>query len=316
VPSGARVLTQDWDEGFPFGYPTRPAERYKGVTFGFYEPDSTEKMAKLARELARTDWVVLQTKRLYGAVTRAPEKFPFTNRAFRLLFAGDLGYTLVHETASRPSLLGIQAPDELADESFSVYDHPKVLFFENTGRLTADALEKALLSQTPSKNLTRNDLLLAHPAVGVAALAPLKPAPAEPGPLEKEGGPQGPGVPALRSSFLALLLFAAWLELVGRAGSGILSLILPARPGRDALGRVTGVLLFALVPFLLVSWRWAPFTRGLLLFTTVVLLAAGALCARGAASRTPAPERRKTALVFWAVFLFFLAVRAANPEIF
>src|SRR5450830_671844 len=137
VPDGARILEEDWDEGFPFSFPGRLAERYKIVTFPFYEPDSPEKMAKLARRLAQADWVVLQTKRLYGAVTRAPEKFPFTNRAFRLLFAGDLGYTLVREVASRPSLLGIQVPDELADESFTVYDHPKVLFFENTRRLSA-----------------------------------------------------------------------------------------------------------------------------------------------------------------------------------
>src|SRR5664280_2071858 len=122
VPEGARVLEQDWDEGFPFSFPGRPAERYRIVTFSFYENDSPEKMAKLARELVETDWVVLQTKRLYGAVTRAPEKLPLTNRAFRLLFAGDLGYTLAKEVASRPSLLGIQVPDELADESFTVYD--------------------------------------------------------------------------------------------------------------------------------------------------------------------------------------------------
>ncbi len=317
VPEGARVLEQDWDEGFPFSFPGRLAERYKIVTFGFYEPDSPEKMAKLARELAGTDWVVLQTKRLYGAVTRAPEKFPFTNRAFRLLFAGDLGYTLVHEVASRPSLLGIQVPDELADESFTVYDHPKILFFQNTSRLPAEALEKALLSATPSKTLTRNDLLLAHPVHP----SPATPA-ATPATATTAGGKvaePGPGVPTLRSSFLALLLFAAWLEAVGRAGAGILAFLLPARPGRDALGRVTGVLLFAFVPWLVVSWHWAPFTRGLLAATTAALLAAGFLIRRRAGeatTATPAPERRKTALVFWGTFLFFLAVRAANPEIY
>jgi YYY domain-containing protein len=305
VPDGARVLEEDWDEGFPFAFPGRPAERYKVVQFPFYENDSPEKMAKLARELAGTDWVVLQTKRLYGAVTRAPEKFPLTNRAFRLLFAGDLGYTLVREVASRPSLLGLQVPDELADESFTVYDHPKVLFFENTRRFSAETLEKALLSATPSKNLTRNDLLLARPATAANAAASGG-EPAEP----------GPGVPTLRSSLLALLLFAAWLEIVGRAGAGILSVLLPARPGRDALGRVTGLLLFAFVPWLFVSWHWAPFTRGLLVVTTAALLAAGFLCARRAAAATPAPERWKTALVYWGTFLFFLAVRAANPEIY
>src|SRR5664280_1050210 len=245
VPEGARVLEQDWDEGFPFSFPGRPAERYRIVTFSFYENDSPEKMAKLARELVETDWVVLQTKRLYGAVTRAPEKLPLTNRAFRLLFAGDLGYTLAKEVASRPSLLGIQVPDELADESFTVYDHPKVLFFENTARLSTEAIEKALLSATPSKALTRDDLLLAHPA---AAAATMTTGAAEP----------GRGVPGLRSSTLALLLFAAWLELTGLAGAGLLAVLLPARPGRDALGRVTGVLLFAFVPWLLVSSRLLP----------------------------------------------------------
>ena len=259
-------------------------------------------MAKLARELAATDWVVLQTKRLYGAVTRAPGKFPLTNRAFRLLFAGDLGYTLAREVASRPALLGIQVPDELADESFTVYDHPKVLFFENTKRLGAEAIEKALLSATPSKALTRDDLLLAHPAGAATSTA----AAAEP----------GRGVPGLRSSFLALLLFAAWLELTGLAGAGLLAVLLPARPGRDALGRVTGVLLFAFVPWLLVSWRFAPFTRGLLAVTTAALFSAGFFCHRRAREATPAPERRKTALVFWGTFLFFLAVRALNPEIY
>src|SRR5271169_5213818 len=301
VPDGARVLEQDWDEGFPFSFPGRPAERYRVVTFAFYEPDSPEKMAKLARELAESDWVVLQTKRLYGAVTRAPEKFPLTVRAFRLLFAGDLGYTLTREVASRPSLLGIQIPDELADESFSVYDHPKVLFFENTKRLAAEAIERTLLSATPSKTLTRDDLLLARPAPAMSAAETAEP---------------GRGVPGLRSSALALLLFAAWLELTGLAGAGLLAFLLPARPGRDALGRVTGVLLFALVPWLLVSWRFAPFTRSLLAVTTGALLLAGFLGRRRAREATPAPERWKTALVFWGTFLFFIAVRALNPEIY
>jgi YYY domain-containing protein len=305
VPDGAHVLEQDWDEGFPFAFPGRPPERYKIVSFGFYEPDAPEKMAKLAKELADADWVVLQTKRLYGAVTRAPEKFPFTNRAFRLLFAGNLGYTLAREFASRPSVFGIPVPDELADESFTVYDHPKVLLFENTKRLSEGTLEKALLSATPSKTLTRDDLLLARPSGTAAAVAAAATA-VEP----------GPGVPARRSSFVALLLFAVWLEAVSLAGAGLLAVLLPARPGRDALGRVTGVLLFAFLPWLLVSWRWASFTRGLLFVTTAALLAAGFLCRRRAGATAPAPERRKTALVFWGTFLFFLAVRSLNPEIF
>src|SRR5262249_46286184 len=78
VPDGARVLEQDWDEGFPFTFPGHAAERYSVLMFGFYEPDSPAKMEKLAGELAKADWVALQTKRLYGGVSRAPDKFPLT----------------------------------------------------------------------------------------------------------------------------------------------------------------------------------------------------------------------------------------------
>ena len=40
-------------------------------------------------------------------------------------------------TPRGPSLFGIEVPDELADESITVYDHPKVLIFENTGQLSS-----------------------------------------------------------------------------------------------------------------------------------------------------------------------------------
>ncbi len=159
---GSRVLIQDWDEGFPFSLPGLPADRYKVTSFGFYDADTPAKITRLAGDLASSDWLVLQTKRLYGAVTRAPARYPLTNNFFRELFAGDLGYTLVKDVASRPSLFGVELPDELADESFSVYDHPKALIFRNTGRLAAAALAGKVLNSLPSRPVSRSDMLLAR----------------------------------------------------------------------------------------------------------------------------------------------------------
>jgi YYY domain-containing protein len=299
VPDGARVLEEDWDEGFPFSLPGRPVERYAVVQFPFYENDSPEKMTKLAGELARADWVVLQTKRLYGGVSRAPAKFPLTNRAFRLLFAGDLGFVLEKDVASRPSIFGIEVPDELADESFSVYDHPKALIFHNDRRLDSAELERRLLTTEPSKALSRNDLLLARAARPAGAAA----------------GTAGPGLPTLRSSLAALVLFALLLELLGLAGAALVALVLPERPGLYALGKVLGVLFFGFGAWLLVSWRWASFGRGPLLAWAAFLLAAGWWASRARPLPTPARERAKTELVAWGAFLFFLAFRAARPEI-
>ncbi len=165
VPKGANVASQHWDEGFPFPLPgDRNPDRYKVVNVGYYEPDTREKMTQICRELAAADYAVFQTKRIYGSVTRAPEKFPLTTRYFYRLFAGDLGFTLTNEFASRPTLFGIQVPDELADESFTVYDHPKVIIFRNTGHLPSTEIERLVLTGEPSRPLTRQDILLAKPA--------------------------------------------------------------------------------------------------------------------------------------------------------
>ncbi|MGH9317719.1 MAG: glycosyltransferase family 39 protein [Thermoanaerobaculia bacterium] len=163
IPAGAKIASQDWDEGFPFALPgERSPERYRIVTLSYYEPDTPQKIRKISEELASSDYAVFQTKRIYGAVTRAPKKFPLTVRYFERLFAGDLGYTLIQDIASRPALLGIQVPDELADESFSVYDHPKILVFRNTGHLPAGVIEDRVLRGAPSRDLTRRAMLLAR----------------------------------------------------------------------------------------------------------------------------------------------------------
>ena len=151
VPSGSKILSQHWDEGFPFSLPNHSASAYKITEFGYYESDNPAKIQKLAQELAQSDYIAFQTKRLYGAVTRAPQRFPLTTNYFYELFAGDLGYTLVHETASRPSLFGIEIPDELGDESLTVYDHPKVLIFQNTGHLDAAVIADKIMHGLPSR---------------------------------------------------------------------------------------------------------------------------------------------------------------------
>ncbi|GIW44442.1 MAG: hypothetical protein KatS3mg077_1724 [Candidatus Binatia bacterium] len=296
VPAGAKVLSQDWDEGFPFPVPGFSPNRYTIVTFSYYEPDTPGKMHRLARELAASDYIVFQTKRIYGAVTRAPEKFPLTTNYFYQLFAGDLGYTLIQEFASRPGLFGWEAPDELADESFSVYDHPKVLIFQNTGRLTEAEILDRILYRPPSRPLTRNDLLLARPS--------------------QEGVVATGHVERIRSSLLALGLFAALVELLGLSLYPLVRHWF-VRPGTLGLAKPLGVLLFAYAAWILAGLRIAPFTQGTLGVLVLAFLLVGALAWR-AHGRVPMSrgEIIATEGIFWGVFAFFLVVRAFNPEIY
>jgi len=297
VPARSKVLIQDWDEGFPLPLPGRSPESYRVVAFPFYEKDTPAKVARLATELASSDCVVLQTKRLYGAVTRAPRKFPLTVTFFRELFAGDLGFTLVKDVTSRPGLLGVELPDELADESFSVYDHPKAVIFTNTGHLGSEAIVDKVLRGMPSRPLTRSDLLLAR-AGGRA----------------QEIG-QGGGW--LRSSVLGTLLCAALAELLGLAGFAVLRCFLPPRAGLYALGKVIGVLAFAYLSWLAASVAGMPFAQQTLLLTALVLAGLGWLAHRrtGEVLRWRG-EAAATEAVVWGTFALFLLLRALNPEIY
>ena len=307
VPSGSKVLSQSWDEGFPFALPGHGSTSYRITEFGYYDqPDNSAKMQKLSQDLATNDYIAFQTKRLYGAVTRVPQCdpkqpdkrcYPLTSKYFYELFAGDLGYTLIQEVASRPSLFGIEIPDELADESLTVYDHPKVLIFQNTGHLDAATIFDKIVNGSPTRPLTRNDLLLARPG--------------EQPSMEAAGT-----APPIRSGPLALVLFMLLVEVLSLATFPVLRRWLTGF-GTLALSKTLGVLLFAYVSWLLVSLDVASFTQGTLTAVVVGFVLAGAVAWRRS-DRVPLTRAEiiATEALFWGAFAFFLIVRLYNPEIF
>ena len=253
VTKGATVLSQDWDEGFPFDIDGRSPGEYKITNFGFYEDDSDAKIHKLSSALASSEVVVFQTKRLYGAITQASGKYPRTDRFFRLLFAGDLGFTLEKEIVSRPGYFGWGAFDELADESFTVYDHPKVVVFRNALRLPGADIEARVLKGAPSGLMSRQAILLAPHGFTNNEL-----------PGRFRGSSAG--------SFLAVVLLLELLSLIGYA---FLRTVFSPRPGLWALGKVAGFVLFSFAVWLPVAFELLPFTRG----TAILALATLAVAA-------------------------------------
>lgn len=324
IPAGKTILSQHWDEGFPLPLPIPGGNpgRYKVIDLPYYEPDTPSKWRQISQQLAGGDYIAFQTKRLYGALTMAPEKYPIGNNYFYLLFAGDLGYTPIYDYAVRPGLFGIELPDELADESITVYDHPKVIIFENTGHLSADEIYQRIMRAIPSRQLTRTDILLARAGDTATAAA---------GDAARAGGAElgPPASPPTSASLPAALGFALVVEILGLAAFAIMRRWLPV-PGVDALAKVIGILVFAYVPWLLVNLGEASFTRGTLAVTLAAIAACGALAwRRGSGTEATPPgmvaprgsERRRTEwlwteLLFWGVFALFLIVRAFNPEVF
>jgi hypothetical protein len=113
----------------------------------------------MEHRLRETDYLILSSNRLYASITSVPEKYPVTSQFYNSLFSGSLGFYKVAEFTSRPNLPipgvnfcltpplinygkiakttqectlpGISFVDDYADESWTVYDHPRILIFKN-----------------------------------------------------------------------------------------------------------------------------------------------------------------------------------------
>jgi hypothetical protein len=124
-------------------------------------------------QVARSDYLVLASNRLYGVIPRLPDRYPEAAAYYRLLFEGQLGFDLVYWNGRYPTLGSLALVDDTfgrpelavpapmadwqpapvswvlgpADESFTVYDHPLVLIFENRERLGAHDIESLILAE-------------------------------------------------------------------------------------------------------------------------------------------------------------------------
>jgi hypothetical protein len=157
VPQGSTLAIEEWDTALPLpldiGSESRRIEEYRAHTLPLYaEPDDTGKWEMLAGTLAKSDYLIIASRRLYGSISRLPERYPLTARYYELLFDGQLGYELVEEFTRGPAWLNPRLPPlpdaarpvAQPDESFVVYDHPRVLVFRNADRLQPDELVRRL----------------------------------------------------------------------------------------------------------------------------------------------------------------------------
>ena len=158
IPGGNTIANEYWDDPLPLNLPTSDSSVYPGIMLPLYDQDTPEKWEKLAQELEKTDYIVLSSNRLYGSIMTVPSKYPITYRYYQSLFDGSLGFEKIAEFTSRPNLPisginiclsppfvrygtialktqecplpGLSFIDDYTDESFTVYDHPKVIIFK------------------------------------------------------------------------------------------------------------------------------------------------------------------------------------------
>lgn len=135
LPQGSTLAVEHWDDLLPLGgvdgyTPYGDNGMFKSVEMRNYEADTPDKLNQMVANLTEADYIILSSNRLYDSIPRLPMRYPMTSRYYKLLFSGQLGFERVAEFTSYPTILGIQIPDQAAEESFSVFDHPRVQIFK------------------------------------------------------------------------------------------------------------------------------------------------------------------------------------------
>lgn len=133
LPKGSVIVWEYWDDPLPLFN----QKQFKMIKLEVFEPDTHQKWQIINKKLHLADYLVLSSNRAWGSILNAPELYPQTSRFYQRLFRQKLGYTQIKQFNSFPTLnLGffkIQFNDSLAEEAFTVYDHPQVMIFKNTG---------------------------------------------------------------------------------------------------------------------------------------------------------------------------------------
>ena len=151
VPDGSVIAVEHWDDHMPLSLPedrANPGARgYRHVELPMYEPDNPDKLWLIRERLREADLIVLSTNRLYRTIPRLPERYPVSTEFYKLLFEGKLGYVHEAEFTAYPGLGNLILVDDDADESFTVYDHPKPIVFRKVRDL-ADSEWNVLFAES------------------------------------------------------------------------------------------------------------------------------------------------------------------------
>lgn len=165
----SRIAVEHWDDPLPLLQGTgelRCYRRHSVRELALYDPDTVHKLETLLDAIESSDYIVLSSNRLYNTIPRLPDRYPLSSRYYELLLGERLGFELVYYKAVYPRVFGIDLVNDTfsdpdlpqprllmegeaarrsinlgrADESFTVYDHPKPLVFEKTRQISRAAL--------------------------------------------------------------------------------------------------------------------------------------------------------------------------------
>jgi len=322
LPVGSTLALEHWDDDLPLSQMVdgqyRNIGEYLTLKMNLYEPDGEEKFQHIVGNLSQSDYIILSSNRLYGSIPRLPWRYPITTRYYELLFEERLGFELAGTFTSYPSLLGFSINDDYADESFTVYDHPKVLIFGKTRQLGQEefrelfrdslAIEPRLTESEPASSTSSRS--------GKSLLLD--------GPVDKLPVIDEWGWNPLANGHPLLSVISWWLaiQVLGLLAVPLTTVVFHRLADRGyILSKTMGLLVVAFLVWVVASYRLLTNSLPTVLAACVVLgLVSLFLFRRRRGEMLQLwRERRRLILLceglFAAAYLFFVGIRLLNPDL-
>lgn len=134
LPNKSFILTEHWDDPLPLLMPDNHGKQFPGEQLPVFGPDDHGKWNTMNELLEKGDFLIFSSNRGWGSIPTVPERYPLMTEFYKNIFAGNSHYKKIKVFTSYPSLrylgIPIELPDDFSDESFTVYDHAKVIIFQ------------------------------------------------------------------------------------------------------------------------------------------------------------------------------------------
>lgn len=316
VPAGATLATEHWDDRLPLDLPGHASGQYTYQQLTLYDDENEAERTKLIQTLNSSDYIVMASRRLIGSIPRLPQRYPLAIAYYNDLQSGALGFTLVERMQVGPHLGPIGFDDSLAQEDFTVYDHPLVEVWQKNPTYSADTVQQLLGS------LPLNISAAVRPVAASTATNKMMLTPAESQTVTAGGTWSRLFNPSDLANQLSIPVWLLAAEAIALAAVPLLWRTLRFLPdGGFGATKILGLACVAYVPWLVASLKIAPFGLPTLALAWLLLVALSALSLfrrRDAFVRFLRAERRlllATEVVFLAGFALFLWIRAMNPDL-
>lgn len=304
--------------------------------------------------VARLPWRFPMTNAYYRALMGGELGFALVADFYRFPRIGpfvfndqEMPQRLARPGGVRGTPPAIEVPYPRAEEAFSVYDHPRVLIFKKTPAYSSSLVERALSPYLDVRTL-RQTAFQANNTPGGLLLDQQAREAQQAGGTWRELFPRTS--PLNQSQLLAVLAWLVLIEVLGVAGFMLLAVV-TERPearrmthdegrmthheegpsgvlrlaslvdGGYAFAKVFGLLITSFVAWWLAGLRIAPFTPGVIWAVVIAFIVIAATIGHLnrdyiiALVRARWPALLAGEALFLAAFLFFLLVRAGNPDL-